>query len=125
MTTPADPMSERKSYPNPKGNEIDSNVLSKELSTSLGRPVTVNYVSAGQIDGDGKPIPSVLFVQDAVTGDDLDVDPAKVDAAVRAHVKPAPQPSVTDRRKAIRGRADAATTVAQLKAATLEFMDTF
>lgn len=126
MTEPTPESSpERKSYPNPKGNDIDSSLLSKELSSSLGRPVQVNFVTAGQVDENGKPIPSVLYVQDLDTGADLDVDAAKVDTAVRAHVKPAPPPSTQDRRAGIRTEMNAATTLPQMKAAMLKFMDTF
>lgn len=125
-TPPPEPVEpERKSYPNPKGNDIHSRLLSDELSTALGRPVEVSFITAGQFDDEGTPIPSVIYVMDPDTGDDLTVDPAVVDRVVRAHVRPAPPPSDEDQRAAIRAEMDAATTIATLKAAMLKFVDTF
>lgn len=115
----------RPSYPNSRGSNINHAQLAQEMSTQLGREVFVNYITPGQLDDEGNPVPSVVYVVDKSTGDDVPVDPAMVEQVLTAHVPGPPPPTQEEERTAIRGRASAATTLPQLKAAILEFMDTF
>lgn len=130
MTEPLEPSAppaetERPSYPNPKGNNINSRQLAQELSAKLTREVEVSFITAGQTDDDGNPIESVIFVTDPATGDDVPVDPAVVSNAVTAHVPAAPPPSDDDVRAEARTALVNATTLPTVKDALLKFMDTF
>jgi hypothetical protein len=76
--------------------DVDLAALTDEVSTRLGRPVALSARAPGQTDDDGKPLPGILVIIDADSGEELDVDAAVVAATVREHKRP---PTAEERRQ--------------------------
>jgi hypothetical protein len=62
--------------------DVDLERLAEELAERLGRPVALSARKPGQVDDTGDELPGLLIVLDGDTGDELEVDPAVVAAAL-------------------------------------------
>lgn len=105
----------------PINKEIDLETLAPRLKTVLGRDVALSARMPGQVDDNGHPLPGVLVLLDAATGEPLDLPAGAVSAiqnAVAAHVPPETPKSPV---KALTEALGTASTIADLKAALVTY----
>lgn len=92
----------------------DAAALSREFSVDLAREVTVTYITPGQADDDGNPIPAVLWIINH-DGTETFVPPAQVDRLLKAHVPPPPPPTPEEIRTKLKADLDNASTLPTVK----------
>lgn len=98
---------------------VDAGQLARDLTVTLGTAVACSTRAPGQFDSQGLGLPGLVVLLNPATGDELDdLDLTTIQAVIAAHVPPEPHPGPHRR---LAEAAEAATTVAGLKAALLEF----
>ncbi len=102
--------------------DVDPDTLADQLKTALGMDVALSVRNPGQNDTKGEPLPGVIVLLDANTGEPLpDQDLKKIAAVLTAHVPPQPKPAPA---KALADALRSGTNLADLRAALVTYADT-